>query len=84
MATNATRWQPPRTPNAAAAALVKARARIAISGMTHSSSSLPLPTLPVHRLPTKTRDYLHLNPTLPRTPQFQLAQQQALLSLAQQ
>ena len=31
-----------------------------------SSSTLPLP-MPVHPLPTKTRGYLHLNPTPPRT-----------------
>jgi len=43
------------------------RARIYISGMTRSSSTLPLPTLPVHPPPTKTRGCLHLNPTLPRT-----------------
>jgi len=68
MATNPTRWQPPPTANAAAAAVVQARARIAVSGMTRSSSILPLPTLPVHPLPTKTRDDLHLNPPLLRTP----------------
>ena len=57
-------------PRLRAALLVQARARIAISGMTRTSSSLPLflPTLPVHPSPTKTRDYSHLNPPLPRTP----------------
>ena len=70
MATNPPRWQPPPTANAAAAPLVQARARIAISGMTRSSSSLPLsqPTLRVHPLPTKTRDCLHLSPILRRIP----------------
>jgi hypothetical protein len=49
------------------AALVQARALTAIFGVTYSSSTLLLPTLPVHPLPTKTRDCLHLNPPLPRT-----------------
>ena len=42
----------------------------------------PLPTPPIHASPTKTRDYLHLNPT--RITQFQLAQQQTLLPQVQQ
>jgi len=56
-------------PRLRAARLLQARARTAMSGMTRNSSTLPLslPTLPVHPSPTKTRDYLHLNPTLPRT-----------------
>ena len=56
-------------PRLQAALLVQARARIAISEMTRSSSSLPLfqPPLRVHPLPTKTRDCWHLNPILLRT-----------------